>query len=150
MTEILFILVTLYVAYVVRSTSISKKNDNPGKPVTKKKSSAVKKDVVNDSKVKAEKAKTIVKKDKVKKPTVVKEKKTQKNIKMPTGSLRDPETGEEVKIASSYRMLRRWIKDALVDEGLVEKVYKTNELDAGTINKINKAVDKLKKMDKYQ
>jgi hypothetical protein len=47
-------------------------------------------------------------------------------------------------------MLRRWIKEALVSEGLVEKVYKTNELDDVTVKKINKAVNKLKGMDKYQ
>jgi hypothetical protein len=76
--------------------------------------------------------------------------KAPKTIKMPTGSVRDPKTGDEVKIASSYRMLRRWVKDALVEEGLVDKVYKTSELNTTTQRKINKALNTLKKMDKYQ
>jgi hypothetical protein len=47
-------------------------------------------------------------------------------------------------------MLRRWIKEALVKEGLLDKIYKTNELDSVAVDKINKAIGELKEMDKYQ
>ena len=145
MTEVLFILVTLYVVYVVHSATASKKWKTSEKKAVEQPVSAIKQVVKNESKVKAEKEKIVAKKKVVKK-----EKKVQIDTKMPIGVLRDPETGEEVKIASSYRMLRRWVKEALVKEGLVEKIYKTNELNTVTIKKINQAVGKLKEMDRYQ
>lgn len=146
MTEVLFILVTLYVVYVIHSVTASKKGNASEKEVFEQPVSVIKKVVKNESKAE----KTVAKKKNEKKTVVKKEKKAQINTKMPTGILRDPATGDEVKIASSYRMLRRWIKEALVNEGLVDKIYKTNELDDVTVKKINKAVNKLKEMDKYQ
>ncbi|MEE9337408.1 MAG: hypothetical protein V3U87_04950, partial [Methylococcaceae bacterium] len=69
---------------------------------------------------------------------------------VPEGSLRNPETGEIDKIANSYRMLKRWMKEALVEEKLLDKIYKTNQLDDASKKKIEKALVKMKKMDKYQ
>lgn len=155
MAEILFILVTVYVVYVVQSVITSNKTKQPEKKSVKKPPAAEAKVVDNKKNSVTGKEKTVVKKNsiprvKAKKAVGKKEKTIEKNTKMPDGSLRDPVTGEEATIASSYRMLRRWIKEALVKEGLVEKIYKTNELDSATVEKINKAVGKLKKMDKYQ
>ncbi len=154
MAEILFILVTVYTVYVVQSVITGNKTKQPEKKSVKKPQAETK---VADSTKKSVsgKEKSVVKKDsvqraKTKKAVGKKEKTIEKNTKMPDGSLRDPVTGEEVVIASSYRMLRRWIKEALVKEGLVEKIYKTNELDDVVVEKINKAVGELKKMDKYQ
>ncbi|WP_349432145.1 hypothetical protein Q9L42_004980 [Methylomarinum sp. Ch1-1] len=54
------------------------------------------------------------------------------------------------KIPNNYRFTKRWVKEALVNEGLLDKIYKNNELDDATNAKIKTALDKLKAMDKYQ
>ncbi len=64
-------------------------------------------------------------------------------------TLKNPKTGEESKISSNYRFTKRWIKEALVEEGLLEKIYKNSELDDEITEKINTAVNKLKTMTKY-
>ena len=64
--------------------------------------------------------------------------------------LRDPKTGEVVTAYTNYRFTKRWIKDALVAEGLLEKVYKNNELDAEVEAAIKDAVTKLEAIDKYK
>lgn len=66
------------------------------------------------------------------------------------GELRNPATGEVVSAHSNYRFTKRWVKEALVAEGLLDKIYKNNELDAATEAKIKKAVAKLETMDKYR
>lgn len=66
------------------------------------------------------------------------------------GGLRDPKTGEVASTATNYRFTKRWIKDALVAEGLLDKVYKNNELDAAAEAKIKTALAKLEAMDKYR
>ena len=65
-------------------------------------------------------------------------------------SLKNPKTGEVAKIPGSYTFAKRWIKDALVEEGLLEKVYKNNELDEATNAKIQNALQQLKTLEKYQ
>lgn len=65
-------------------------------------------------------------------------------------SLKNPKTGEVVKIPNSYAFAKRWVKDALVEEKLLDKVYKNTELDDATNAKILVAIDKLKQMPKYQ
>lgn len=65
-------------------------------------------------------------------------------------SIKNPKTGEVVKITGNYAFAKRWIKDALVEEGLLDKVYKNNELDAEATAKIQAAMQKLKAMAKYQ
>lgn len=67
-----------------------------------------------------------------------------------TDSLKNPKTGEIAKVAGNYAFAKRWIKDALVEEGLLDKVYKNNELDADTTAKIQAALEQLKSMAKYQ
>ena len=64
--------------------------------------------------------------------------------------LKNPETGEMVTVPGSYRFVKRWIKDALVSEGLLKKVYKNSELDDAANKKIKTAIGKLKAMKKYQ
>ena len=67
-----------------------------------------------------------------------------------TDSLKNPKTGEVVKIPNSYAFAKRWIKDALVEEKLLDKVYKNAELDNATNSKIQEAFEKLKQLPKYQ
>jgi hypothetical protein len=67
-----------------------------------------------------------------------------------SAGLKDPKTGEVVTAYSNYRFTKRWIKEALVAEGLLEKVYAGNELNADTEAKIKAAIGKLETMDKYK
>lgn len=64
--------------------------------------------------------------------------------------LKDPKTGEVATAYSNYRFTKRWIKEALVAEGLLEKVYTANELNAEVDAKIKEAIAKLEAMDKYK
>lgn len=65
-------------------------------------------------------------------------------------SLKNPKTGEVAKLPANYAFAKRWIKEALVEEGLLDKVYKNNELDSATTSKIHDALQQLKAMAKYQ
>jgi hypothetical protein len=65
-------------------------------------------------------------------------------------SLKNPKTGEVAKFPSNYNFAKRWIKDALVEEGLLDKVYKNTELDDETTEKIHAALQQLKALDKYK
>ncbi|MDA1342491.1 MAG: hypothetical protein O2966_01140, partial [Proteobacteria bacterium] len=64
--------------------------------------------------------------------------------------LKDPKTGEVATNYSNYRFTKRWIKEALVTENLVDKVYKNDELNAGIEAKIRAGIAKLEGMKKYQ
>jgi len=164
MAEILFVLVTVFTVYVVHS-AFSKNKEKNAKPVDQKseKPKAEKPQGKEEKNKPIAKPKPKAKKPVQKKPTPTKKvtpvkkatpaKKVtsaKKAAAMPEGSMRNPETGEIDKIASHYRMLKRWMKDALVEEKLLDKVYKSNELDDAIKKKIEKALTKLAKMDKYQ
>ncbi|HEY8159979.1 MAG TPA: hypothetical protein VIF10_14875 [Methylobacter sp.] len=64
--------------------------------------------------------------------------------------LKNPKTGEVATAYHNYRFTKRWIKDALVEEGLLDKVYTANELNAEVDAKIKEAIAKLEAMDKYK
>jgi len=64
--------------------------------------------------------------------------------------LKDPKTGDVVTAYTNYRFTKRWIKDALVAEGLLDKVYTANELNPEAETKIKEAIGKLEAMDKYK
>ena len=160
MAEILFILVTVYTVYVVHSAfsknqekkaalvPVDQKPEKPKAekpPVKEEKNKPVAKPKPKAKKPAPKKATPTKKVAPVKKATTAK-----KASSMPEGSLRNPETGEIDKIASQYRMLKRWMKNALVEEKLLDKIYKSNELDDAVKKKIEKALAKMKKMDKYK
>lgn len=65
-------------------------------------------------------------------------------------SLKNPKTGEVAKLPSNYAFAKRWVKEALVEEGLLDKIYKNNELDSDTNAKITSALQQLKSLEKYQ
>lgn len=158
MAEILFVLVTIYTVYVVHS-AVNKKLAKKTTPIIAEPKPPKAKQAIKKETKTVAKPKPTVKKQKptsnktppVKKKVPAKKTPTaKKKSAVPEGSLRNPETGEVDKIASSYRMLKRWMKEALVEEKLLEKIYKTNEIDDATKEKINNALEKLKKMDNYQ
>lgn len=64
-------------------------------------------------------------------------------------SLRNPITGEIAKIPNNYRFSKRWIKEALVTEELLDKIYKNSELNDEVNTKIKAALETLKTMQKY-
>lgn len=62
-----------------------------------------------------------------------------------------PETGETAAVPTNYRFAKRWIKDALVSEGLLDHRYSNNELNKQDISKrVKKALEQFKEMEKYQ
>lgn len=140
MTEVIYILVMTYAIYVVYIVITSNKKQDAEALESETHSSAA--------------GLT----DKIAEQVVVEQVKPNDKIiasaassaKLPDGRLRNPETGEVDKIANNYQMTKRWIKEALVAEGLAEKIYKTNEMDDATKEKINNALNKLQTMDKYQ
>jgi len=64
--------------------------------------------------------------------------------------IKNPKTGEIVKITGNYAFAKRWIKEALVEEGLLDKIYKNNELNDEANTKIQSALEQLKTMEKYR
>ena len=147
MTEGLFILTIIFVAYVVyvavnEHKATAKSQEPKAKPEAPKVT------------VEQPMPKVVAKKDKPAttiKPAIIQKTTpavtTQNIVKK---GLRDPKTGEVTTYYINYRFTKRWIKDALVTEGLLEKVYKNTELDAATEAAIKKALVKLEAMDKYK
>jgi hypothetical protein len=148
MSEALFILTVIFVAYVVYKT-VNEQKTTPKSAVTKAKPESTK--VVAEqlmSEIVVEKNKpTKIKPATIKKTTPTPTAKTQDAVKK---GLRDPKTGEVATSYSNYRFTKRWIKDALVAEGLLEKVYKNNELDDAIEATIKDAIIKLEAIDKYK
>lgn len=134
MSEVLFILTTVFVAYVVYTVVNDQKA--PAK--------AAAKPIKQEEPVKAAPA------EQATAPTKPAPAKPAPAQAVGKDELRNPKTGEVSKIQNNYRFTKRWIKEALVEEGLVEKVYKNNELDGTVEEKIKAALLKLEAMDKYK
>jgi hypothetical protein len=64
--------------------------------------------------------------------------------------LRNPADGEVAPAPTNYRFAKKWIKDALVAEGLLDRVYKPNELDDAASRKVKDALEKFRHLEKYQ
>ncbi|MDD1636266.1 MAG: hypothetical protein LUQ06_08390 [Methylococcaceae bacterium] len=122
MSEALFILTVIFVAYVVYKT-VNEQKATPKSAVPKAKPEAT--NVVAEQLM----------------PEIVVEKGKPTKIKPATIKNTTP---------SNYRFTKRWIKEALVAEGLLEKVYKNNELDDAIEATIKDAVIKLEAIDKYK
>ncbi len=156
MSEVFFILTVIYVAYVVYAVvddkgnaAPSKKAANPGAVAFKQPPAAQKSPVTED------KAKSTL----AEKPTEIKvepatkakiNKLAEPKIELRTVMMKNPKTGEQAKVANNYRMVKRWVKEALVTEGLLDKIYKNTELDDAAKITIAKALSIIKAMDKYK
>jgi hypothetical protein len=160
MTEGLFLLTTLFVAYVVYVILSEKKSaeTKATKPTVAVAHTEQQATIVAEKPIAtAPKAKPAIAKKVAVMPTtsnkavapaepeVVAVPETIKS----TG-LKDPKTGEIAKTYSNYRFTKRWIKEALVAEGLVEKVFKNEELNAEVEATIKTGIIKLEGMDKYK
>ena len=157
MAELLFIATTIFVAYVVFEV-VGKKKEPPKTtqaPENPKPSVATKVETTEIAPPAAVIAKPLAAKP-GKKPTSSKAKSAPAKESAPiinnsaNDTLKNPKTGETAKIPNNYAFAKRWIKDALVEEGLLDKVYKNNELDSATTAKIQTALDQLKAIEKYQ
>lgn len=63
--------------------------------------------------------------------------------------LRNPATGETCAVPTNYRFAKKWVKDALVAESLLDKVYKTADLDEAGSQKVREALERFKALEKY-
>lgn len=64
-------------------------------------------------------------------------------------TLRNPATGEKASVPANYRFAKKWVKEALVKEGLLDKIYKNNELDDAASKKVKAALEQFKTLAKY-
>ncbi|MEI6335947.1 MAG: hypothetical protein WCS87_15410 [Methylococcaceae bacterium] len=144
MFEVLFIFTVIFVAYVVYSTVNEQKATPKPSPEPKVKPEAPKVVIEQPAPVPKIAAK-------IKKPAPIKKTASTTTTKNTVKKgLRDPKTGEIATTYNNYRFTKRWIKDALVTEGLLEKVYKNNELDSAIEATIKDAVIKLEAIEKYK
>lgn len=67
--------------------------------------------------------------------------------KSPT--LRNPADGETAPVPRNYRFAKKWIKEALVTEGLLTKVYKNSELTGEVADKVKDALETFRTLKKY-
>lgn len=137
MSEVLFILTTMFVAYVIYTVT----NDQSanGKPKNVEIKPIV--DQENETKI-AEQNLADNAGNKSKNETLSSE---DKRI-----GLKNPKTGEIATAYNNYRFTKRWIKEALVEEGLLDKVYTGNELNQEIEFKIKQAITALEAIDKYK
>lgn len=129
MSEIIFVLVVVFVAYVAYTVLTDKSGNDT---VTHHTPSA--------TPAKAQTAAATIADSPVKDTA----------INTAGDELKNPATGEVSKIPNNYRFGKRWIKEALVAEGLLDRVYKNNELDDTISAKAQAAMAALKNMDKYR
>jgi hypothetical protein len=157
MTEGLFVLTTLFVAYVIyvivnekKAGSTASKSAAATQPQPVQQASAVE----EKPKAAAVKAKPAAKKAPAKPAAVEKPAEAPMPAPEPAAvkstGLKDPKTGEVATTYGNYRFTKRWIKEALVAENLVEKIYKNDELNADVEAKIKAGIAKLEGMKKYQ
>ncbi len=155
MTEGLFILTTIFVAYVVYviiGDSKATKSKTKSAPATVKKPKPAKPRATKPSAPKPSAAKPAAKKTAPasRAASSPKPKAAAVAATAEVKDLRNPKTGEVSSIASNYRFMKRWIKEALVSESLLDSVYKNNDIDDAIDAKIKIALEKLKTLKKYQ
>ena len=63
--------------------------------------------------------------------------------------IKDPASGEAGPAPTNYRFAKKWVKEAMVAEGLLDKVYKAAELDEAGTRKVREALEKFRAMKKY-
>ena len=164
MEELIFVLFVIFVAYVFFNSGNEKKAEPKSADL---KNTAETVDVVIDVKPATSepvKKTSIIKPKVIKKaaPRVVepkveasKEVSEKPAIKAPvkTGAkkgLKNPLTGEIATTYNNYRFTKRWIKDALVTEGLLEQIYKNAELTEAVEANIKVAISQLEALDNYK
>jgi hypothetical protein len=146
MTEVLFILVAIIVAYVIY-VIVSEQKTTSTSAVNQAKSEKPVEAVKQSTPQSAPKIEKVAAVKSVASATRKPEPATQHAGKR---GLKNPNTDEVATTYSNYRFTKRWIKEALVAEGLLDKVYKNDELNAEIEATIKGAVVKLEALDKYR
>lgn len=147
MTEVLFVLTTIFAAYVVYVTvNDAKEQAKTGAAKTPAETPA---EPIAAATPAPEASSAPLTPTPTPAPTPAASKKIAPKALAKKG-LRDPNTGDVTTAYTNYRFTKRWIKDALVAEGLLDKVYKNNELDAEIEAAIKAALVKLESIEKYQ
>jgi hypothetical protein len=141
MTEIFFVLTVIYAAYVIFVSVTDQEKphviDDSAAAMFSVKDTPIVKPLIPES----------IKTKPLEKPVTVA--KAAKDAPKKVG-LKNPQTGEIATSYANYRFAKRWIKDALVAEGLLEKVYKNNEITDEVEVKIKEALAKLESIERYQ
>ena len=145
MTEVLLILIAIIVAYVIYVIVSEEKTTSNFEVSQEKPVDAIKQSTTQS-------APTIEKVPAVKSVGSATRKPEPAPATQNTGKrgLKNPNTGEVATTYSNYRFTKRWIKEALVAEGLLDKVYKNDELNAELEANIKRAVLKLESIDIYR
>ena len=145
MTEVLLILIAIIVAYVIY-VIVSEEKTTSNFEVSQEKPVDAIKQSTTQSAPKIEKVAA------VKSVASATHKPEPAPATQHTGKrgLKNPNTDEVATTYSNYRFTKRWIKEALVAEGLLDKVYKNDELNAEIEATIKGAVVKLEALDKYR
>ncbi len=164
MEELIFVLIVIFVAYVFFNSGNEKKAEpkvadlkNTAetvdvvidvKPATSepvKKSSIIKPKVIKKAAARVVESKVDAPKEVSEKPA------TKAPVKTAAKKgLKNPLTGEIATTYNNYRFTKRWIKDALVTEGLLEQVYKNAELTEAVEANIKVAISQLEALDNYK
>ncbi len=177
MEELIFVLLIIFVAYVVYKSGNEKKEapkaeepkkdletDNavaeakPAASVTAKKATPIKPKVIKKATPKVAEIKVATPKVaeikvaeiKVATPKVAEIKVAAPKAVAAKKGLKNPLTGEVATSYANYRFTKRWIKDALVAEGLLDQVYKNADLTEAVEANIKAAITKLEALDNYK
>jgi len=153
MTEFFFILTVIFIAYIVFEGEDNSGQDNNKKVHDANLFNPSSRKTVNSETIATEANHGLPEKTKPVQPVKSKPKVNKlaaPKIELRTVVMKNPATGEEVKVSSNYRMVKRWVKEALVEEGLLEKIYKNNELDDSAKAIVADALSIIKAMDKYK
>jgi hypothetical protein len=148
MTEVLFIFIVIIVAYIIYVVATEQKitAHSPVSQVKPEKPVAAIKQSIPRSTPKNKKLADV-------KPVASSASKSESAIAPEDAGkrgLKNPKTGEVATTYSNYRFTKRWIKEALVAEELLDKIYKNDELNAELEAMIKSAVLKLEAIEKYR
>jgi hypothetical protein len=138
MTEIFFVLTIIYAAYVI---VVAIREDKKPHVIDDSAEALMSRTVHTVPPLIPEKPMAQI----IEKPVT----KTTKVATVKTG-LKNPQTGEIATSYANYRFMKRWIKEALVAENLLEKVYKNNELTPEIEIIIKEAISRLESLENYQ
>jgi hypothetical protein len=141
MTEGLFVLIVIYAAYVLDIVFNQKNSVKLITPVENLSyESSSQKEQPKITNIAASKTLEVASTEKTLANKQTKQKK----------GLKDPKSGDIATTYNNYRFTKRWIKEALVTEGLLEKVYKNSELNAETETSFKAAIAKLEALEQYK
>jgi hypothetical protein len=149
MNELVYLIIAVFVAYVIYGVVSERKSTVTTSPVSQKKPE---KPVVAAKPSRPRSTPKTKKAADVKSVAAVASQPEPATALQDAGKrgLKDPTTVEVATAYRNYWFTKRWIKEALVAEKLLDKIYKNDELTADIEAKIKNAVIKLETIDKYR